>query len=153
MYLPFMPLLVFMDDEDLLSIQLHWKSVLTAVLHVVLHVSGRAPLRAAGCGAGGGRHPGSAFLQTRRECARRRAAARVRRGFRWSNRCRRGRVAAAGHGQLGIRYGSMEAEEQALGGQLEQGAANGGAAPPREGEQVVAARTDVSMGASSWRRI
>jgi len=50
---------------------------------------------------------------------------------------------------MGLRYGSMEAEEQALGGQLEQGAANGGAAPPREGEQVVAARTDVSMG---WAR-
>jgi len=32
----------------------------------------------------------------------------------------------------------MEAEERALAG--------GGASPPREGERVVAARTDVSMG-------
>ena len=46
---------------------------------------------------------------------------------------------------MGIRYGSMEAEE----GQLEHGAASGGAAPPREGQRVVAARTDVSMG---WAR-
>ena len=37
---------------------------------------------------------------------------------------------------MGIRYGSMEAEE----GQLEHGAASGGAAPPREGQRVVAAR-------------
>jgi hypothetical protein len=53
---------------------------------------------------------------------------------------------------MGILYGYMEAEEQALEGKLEQGAANGGAAPPCEGEQVVAARTDVSISASSWRR-
>ena len=45
-----------------------------------------------------------------------------------------------------ICYGSMEVEEEALEGKLEQGAANGGAAP-REGEQVVAAITDVPMSA------
>jgi len=44
---------------------------------------------------------------------------------------------------MGLRYGSMEAEERALEGLLEHGAASGGAAPPREGERVVAARTDV----------
>ena len=43
-----------------------------------------------------------------------------------------------------ICYGSMEVEEEALEGKLEQGAANGGAAL-REGEQVVAAITDVPM--------
>ena len=44
---------------------------------------------------------------------------------------------------MGLRYGSMEAEERALEGQLEHGAGSAQrwcAAPPREGQRVVVAR-------------
>jgi hypothetical protein len=51
----------------------------------------------------------------------------------------------------GLRDGAVEAGERAPEGQRERG--GGGGAPPREGgERVVAARTDASVGASSWRR-